>query len=108
MNSNKSIRMYYKKYNLEYFIFIIPMVFLFTLFLIIPFMESIYYSFTNWSGISNHPKFIGLKNYRNIILDNGDFWHSFLFTVKFTFVKYDFNQYCQYRFGLFANNESAV
>ena len=81
---NSSPKDFFKKYNLEYFVFIIPMVLLFTLFFIVPFFESIYYSFTNWSGISSNQKYIGLRNFSNIVFQDSDFWYSFAFTIKFT------------------------
>lgn len=48
------------------FMFIAPAFIFFTLFLIIPTISSVYYSFTSWDGISPDVKFIGLANYKEI------------------------------------------
>jgi len=46
--------------------FIAPAFIFFTLFVIVPTVSSVYYSFTSWDGISPTVKFIGLGNYREI------------------------------------------
>lgn len=46
--------------------FIAPAFIFFTLFIIIPTISSVYYSFTSWDGISPNVKFIGLANYKEI------------------------------------------
>ncbi|WP_310604171.1 carbohydrate ABC transporter permease [Anaerosporobacter sp.] len=46
--------------------FIAPAFILYTLFIIIPTIASVYYSFTSWDGISPVVKFIGLDNYKEI------------------------------------------
>ena len=38
----------------------------FTLFIIVPTVSSVYYSFTSWDGVSPNVKFIGLANYKEI------------------------------------------
>lgn len=84
MKGREVLKTFFKKYNLEYFIFIFPMIVLFFIFFIIPFMQSFYFSLTNWSGISAHPKFIGFRNFIYIFTKDSDFWMSFKFTIKFT------------------------
>lgn len=46
--------------------FIAPAFLLFTLFIIVPTISSVYYSFTSWDGLSPTVKFVGLANYREI------------------------------------------
>ena len=46
--------------------FIAPAFILFTLFIIVPALSSIYYSFTSWDGINPVIKFVGLANYKEI------------------------------------------
>ncbi|GGZ88422.1 carbohydrate ABC transporter permease [Streptomyces echinoruber] len=57
---------------------------LYALFVVWPFLQSIYYSFTDWTGLSPEFKMVGLDNYRRM-LDDGIFWkslrHSLLFAV---------------------------
>lgn len=48
------------------FAFIAPAFILYTLFIIVPTLGSVYYSFTSWDGISPNVKFIGLANYKEI------------------------------------------
>lgn len=46
--------------------FIAPAFILFTLFIIVPTLSSVYYSFTSWDGISPNIKFVGLENFKEI------------------------------------------
>ncbi|MGN0337797.1 MAG: carbohydrate ABC transporter permease [Lachnospiraceae bacterium] len=46
--------------------FIAPAFFFFTMFIIVPTIASVYYSFTSWDGISPVAKFVGLANYKEI------------------------------------------
>lgn len=55
-----------KKFDSTAFLFIAPAFILFTAWVIIPTISSVYYSFTSWDGISEEIKFIGLANYREI------------------------------------------
>lgn len=48
------------------FAFIAPAFIFFTLFIIVPTISSVYYSFTSWDGINPNVKFIGLANYKEI------------------------------------------
>ena len=60
MNINK------KGFDKVAFMFIAPAFIFFTLFLIVPTISSVYYSFTSWDGINPNVKFIGLANYKEI------------------------------------------
>lgn len=46
--------------------FIAPAFIFYTLFIIVPTISSVYYSFTSWDGISPDVRFIGLANYKEI------------------------------------------
>lgn len=46
--------------------FIAPAFIFFTLFIIVPTIASVYYSFTSWDGLNPEVKFIGLANYKEI------------------------------------------
>lgn len=48
------------------FAFIAPAFLFFTLFIIVPTIASVYYSFTSWDGLNPVVKFIGLANYKEI------------------------------------------
>ncbi|EWS82001.1 carbohydrate ABC transporter permease [Brachybacterium phenoliresistens] len=41
----------------------------YVVFVVSPFAQAIYYSFTDWRGVSSHQEFIGLGNYRALLED---------------------------------------
>jgi ABC-type sugar transport system permease subunit len=51
-------------------LFLLPAFVLYAIFMIYPFFNSIYLSFTNWNGVSPTKTFIGLENYRQLLDDN--------------------------------------
>lgn len=55
-----------KTFDKVTFAFIAPAFIFFTLFIIVPTVASVYYSFTSWDGISPTVKFVGLANYKEI------------------------------------------
>ena len=52
------------------FLFTLPTVILYTLFFAITMIIGVYYSFTNWNGISKDYKLVGLKNYLTVLKDD--------------------------------------
>ncbi|WNS79138.1 sugar ABC transporter permease [Domibacillus sp. DTU_2020_1001157_1_SI_ALB_TIR_016] len=60
----------------------LPAVLLFALFHTFPALQGVYYSFTNWDGISFIYDFVGFKNYINLFKD-GNILNSYWFTFKF-------------------------
>lgn len=50
--------------------FILPAFLLYTIFMIYPFFQSIYLSFTDWNGAEPVKNFIGLENYRQLWSDS--------------------------------------
>lgn len=67
-------------------VFLGPSLLFFTVMLLIPFMIGIYYSFTEWNGISTQPHWVGLSNLRKIFSSDDTFRTSFLFTLKYSIV----------------------
>ncbi|MGG6313189.1 carbohydrate ABC transporter permease [Paenibacillus macerans] len=55
-----------KKWQSYALFFILPSFILYTLFVIVPTLGSVYYSFTSWDGISADVRFIGLANFVEI------------------------------------------
>lgn len=47
-----------------------PALIFYIIFLVVPLIGGIYYSFTNWDGIQNHFEFIGIKNYITLFKDD--------------------------------------
>ncbi|OCT10728.1 sugar ABC transporter permease [Paenibacillus pectinilyticus] len=63
------------KSPITYLFFIVPALVLLIMFFIYPLISSLYYSFTNWNGISEHAKYIGFQNYTKALTDPV-FWNS--------------------------------
>jgi len=55
--------------NLIIFLFLLPAIVLFLLFVIYPIFQSIYYSLFNWKGFGPAVDFVGLDNFKNILKD---------------------------------------
>lgn len=72
-----------KKISIAFYIITIPMAVLFFLFHTLPFLQGIFYSFTDWKGYGNW-NFVGLRNYIQIFKDPNVIT-SYLFTFKFAF-----------------------
>lgn len=64
--------------------FVGPALLFFTLIMIIPFLMGMYYSFTDWNGVSGNVSWVGFENFKSIFTNDHDFWSSFWFTVRFT------------------------
>lgn len=74
-----------KKKNFAFWLFLAPVLIAFTMVVLIPLIMGIFYSFTDWNGISSSTNFVGIQNYINAFKDD-TFRHSFWFTTKFTIV----------------------
>lgn len=75
-----------KKEYLECAAFTVPSLILVTLVFYIPFVMSLFYSLTEWNGISKAPKFIGLDNFKKLFSGSSEFLKSLVFTGKYTIV----------------------
>ena len=62
-------RNYDKERRLTHFLYVLPSTLLYTVFTIVPIVSGLYYSFTNWNGISRVYKYIGVQNYLKIFSD---------------------------------------
>lgn len=71
---------------IQQFIFVGPAIIFFSLIVIIPFLMSIYYSFTEWNGVKSVVNWNGLDNFKQIIFHDDGFHSSFWFTTKYTIV----------------------
>lgn len=75
-----------KSYKLNYMkriTFIIPLFFLLSVFVVYPFVSSLYYSLTQWDGVSN-PTFVGLDNFISLFSES-NFKAAFANTLFYTF-----------------------
>lgn len=66
-----------------HFLFTVPAVILYIIFMMVPFAKGIFYSFTDWNGIA--PKFnvVGLQNFLNLINDKR-ITGSLSFTIRYS------------------------
>ena len=69
--------------QLKGYIYILPWLIGFLVLQLIPFIQSFYYSFTDYSIMSS-PKFSGLKNYITLFTVDPEFWNSFKVTWIYT------------------------
>lgn len=74
-----------KKFNSAFMLMVIPGVILYTMFFIVPVISGIYYSVTDWDGISLEYQMIGLENFKQIIGDER-FRNAFIFSIKYTLI----------------------
>jgi ABC-type sugar transport system permease subunit len=59
---------YWRRYRAG-ILFVLPALLLYLVFMIYPFLQSIYLSFTSWNGVEAVKEWIGLANYRELIRD---------------------------------------
>ena len=59
------------------YLFVIPALTIYLLFGLYPFLKTLQYSFFKWDGISPQMTFVGIANYKDIILSNKVWWQSF-------------------------------
>jgi len=69
---------------LQQFLFVGPSTIFFILIMIIPFFLGLYYSFTNWNGVSSKIDFVGFHNFITIFTNDDKFRDAFSFTARFT------------------------
>lgn len=79
MNTKKK-----KGFDTVAFAFIAPAFIFFTLFIIMPTVSSVYYSFTSWDGVSPIVNFVGVANYKEIFT-SARFGNALKNTVLLTF-----------------------
>jgi ABC-type sugar transport system permease subunit len=60
---------HWNRYRAGY-IFLLPSLALYAIFMIYPFFQSIYLSFTDWNGATTTKNFIGLDNFRELVHDD--------------------------------------
>jgi len=76
----KKSKSFKKKNTLLIFTFLLPALILFLTFVVYPIFQSVYYSFFDWNGLGPAVDFVGLDNYRDILVDR-----VFLITIRNAF-----------------------
>jgi raffinose/stachyose/melibiose transport system permease protein len=69
---------------LQQWVFVGPALLFFAIIVVVPFLMSIYYSFTEWNGVTTSVKFNGLDNFKHILFDDTDYHNAFWFTTRIT------------------------
>lgn len=72
-----------ERVDASYFLFIAPILLLYTVFFIFPAARGLTLSFTNFNGLSPDYSFVGLRNYARLLNDRS-YWGSYANTVVFT------------------------
>lgn len=77
-----------RRRRMRAWLFMIPLIAVNLLVIVVPALEAVYYSFTNWTGYGN-AKFVGVANFE-AMLTSGQFWqacfHNVLWTIFFLVV----------------------
>lgn len=71
---------------LNFLSFVGPVYLVFAAIVLVPFFMGIYYSFTDWNGITGHMKMVGFENYKYIFKEDPSFMNSFKLTAKYTII----------------------
>ena len=83
MSRSKSVKSKKARDDMNFWIFVGPCLFAFIMVVGIPFINGIYYTFTNWNGANPEYDFVGIKNYLYILKDQ-QFLYSFKITIIYT------------------------
>ncbi|SLL32001.1 sugar ABC transporter [Mycobacteroides abscessus subsp. abscessus] len=67
-------------------LFVGPVFIAFTIVVLVPFFSGIYYSFTDWNGITGEMKWVGFENFQYIFTEDKQFLQSFKLTTMYTVV----------------------
>lgn len=67
----------------HYLLLVLPGLIVFTIGVIIPMFLGLFYSLTDWDGMSSEMTFVGLQNYIKLFLDS-DARNAWWFTIRFT------------------------
>lgn len=71
--------------NLSLLLFAAPALLVYLVFKLYPAFSGVYYSMTDWNGLSKTYDFIGLENFASLLKDSY-FWSSMWFTFKYVLV----------------------
>lgn len=83
MNKRRNIKQREKR--IAHAVFVAPSVLLYTGVSVLPILLGIYYSLTDWNGITKKYHFIGLKNYVKALTDSR-FQRALLFNLKYALI----------------------
>lgn len=65
------------------FLFLVPGLILYLIFFVFPTLSALFYSFTDWDGLTPAYNFVGLENYKDILTNDIIFKKSFINNIEF-------------------------
>jgi raffinose/stachyose/melibiose transport system permease protein len=74
-----------KRHGLTKVLFVLPCVFAFTMVILVPFFYGLFFSMTDWNGVSDSIKFVGLFHFGRVFTQPG-FIYSFLISAGYTVI----------------------
>lgn len=83
MREPKKRMTFYRKQSIVFSLFAVPQTILYALFFIAPIIGGIFYSFTDYNGISPDLHFVGIKNYQ-AVFSNSRFLKTVMFNLKYS------------------------
>ncbi|MBE0690848.1 MAG: sugar ABC transporter permease [Anaerolineae bacterium] len=90
VRARSPVMSYRTRRKLNAYLFIIPAYIFFIVFIAIPFFRAIGISTTEWAGYDT-PRFIGLRNFENLLTNDRVFWialrQTFVFTIATTILQ---------------------
>lgn len=93
------------KDTLENYVFVLPAVLIFTIFYIIPFVQVFYLSFFDWDGILPTMVPVGLGNFKEILLQDPQWWNSMLNAGWITFIALTFQNALAFMLAMACDRE---
>jgi raffinose/stachyose/melibiose transport system permease protein len=72
-----------RQHGLTKLLFVFPCVFAFAMVILVPFFFGLFFSMTDWNGVSDSIKFVGFAHFSDALTQPG-FLHSFLITMAYT------------------------
>lgn len=72
-----------RRHGLTKVLFVLPCVFAFAMVILVPFFYGLFYSMTDWNGVSESIRFVGLTNFSKAVSEP-NFLYSFLITMAYT------------------------
>lgn len=75
-----------KKKLVSLFLFTTPALIFYIIFLVIPMIGGVIYSFTDWNGLNLNLSFVGLNNFVEALREDKDFVNSIWFTFKYSII----------------------
>ncbi len=92
-----------KKEYLAAFLFLLPNLVGFVLFMLVPSLGSFIMGFTDWNLLTS-PTFVGLANFKELLADDL-FWKTLVNTVYYTFIKVPLNLFLSLLLAILLNRQ---